>query len=143
MAFHQFFLRALREKSYPKWELCFSPIFFFFFISFSLILVPGQKKKPLLPNWSKPTLLFFNYHLVLVLPARRHLHRNRSVSPLDGELRQLSIVIPRNGQPAKKKNSTNSFVPILSFSHRLSCFNSVTTTSTLLLSTEQRLILRD
>ena len=34
-------------------------------------------------------------------------------------------MIPRNGQPAKKKNNTNSFVPILSFSHRLSCFNSV------------------
>ena len=69
------FLRALREKKVILSGNFVFPRFFLFllFISFffiSLILVPGQKKKPLLPNWSKPTLLFFNYHLVLVLPAR-------------------------------------------------------------------------
>lgn len=37
----------------------FSFLFLFYFFLISLILVPGQeKKKPLLPNWSKPTLLF-------------------------------------------------------------------------------------
>ena len=59
MAFHQFFFTGVkRKKSYPKWELCFSPIFFissFYFFFFHFFNLGSWAEKPLLPNWSKPT----------------------------------------------------------------------------------------